>query len=125
MINKYKYTLLLSLIILYLSLKDANELNKVQFLDIPNFDKFVHFCMYFALMSVAIFETRKSPGRSPSLLLLALYPFLFGVIMEILQKTITTTRSASIFDVIFNTIGILISVLIWILILRGYKKKIK
>ena len=125
MIKRYKYTLILSLIIMYLSLKNAEEFNKVQFLNnIPHFDKFVHFCMYFALMSVAVFESHKSARKSPSIFLLALYPFLYGVIMEILQIALTTTRGASIFDVIFNTIGIFISVLIWMFILRGFRKKL-
>ncbi|HUX96011.1 MAG TPA: VanZ family protein [Bacteroidales bacterium] len=125
MIKRYKYTILLSLVILYLSLKNADELNKVQFLNIPHFDKFAHFCMYFALMIVAIFESRKSLIGNRPLLLLAIYPFLYGVLMEILQEILTTTRNASIYDVIFNTLGIFISVLVWMLIMRVYREKIR
>lgn len=123
MIKRYKFTVLLSLVILYLSLKNADELNKVQFLNIPHFDKFAHFCMYFALTSVLIFETRKPSIGKRILLLLASYPFFFGIIMEVLQQTLTTTRNASIFDVLFNTIGIILSVLVWRLILRSYTGK--
>ena len=115
MIIKYKYSLVLSLVILYLSLKNASDFNSVQFFQIPYFDKFVHFCMYFALMSVIIFETVTS-SVSRSLYLIALYPFLYGVLMEVLQGTVTTSRSSSIYDALFNTVGIIASLLVWLTI---------
>jgi len=115
MIIKYKYSLVLSLVILYLSLKNSSDFNTVQFFQIPYFDKFVHFCMYFALMSVIIYETVKS-SVSRSLYLIALYPFFYGVLMEVLQGAVTTTRSSSIYDAMFNTVGIIASMLVWLTI---------
>jgi len=125
MIKRYKYSLLLSLIILYLSLKNADELNKVQFLNIPNFDKIVHLSMYFVLMSLIIFETRKTALKIHSLLLLALFPFFYGILLEILQATITTTRNGSIYDAIFNTLGIILSIAFWFVIRSVYREKFR
>lgn len=125
MIKRYKFSLLLSLIILYLSLKNADELNKVQFLNIPHFDKIAHLCMYFALTSLIIFETGKAALKIRSLLLLALYPFLYGILLEILQATVTTTRNASLYDAIFNTLGIIVSVAFWFAIRSFYSEKIR
>ena len=125
MIKRYKFSLLLSLVILYLSLKNAEELNEVQFLDIPYFDKLVHFCMYFALMSVILFETRKTAPKFNSLLLLALIPFLYGILLEILQATVTTTRNGNIYDAIFNTLGIILSLALWFVIRSFYRAKIR
>jgi VanZ family protein len=125
MINRYKYSLALSLVILYLSLKNADDLNRVPFLNIPHFDKFAHTCMYFALMSAIIYETRRSGLKMSHLLILAIIPFLYGIMMEILQATLTTTRTGSPYDVIFNTLGILISIFAWKIIKRIYKEKLK
>jgi VanZ family protein len=125
MINRYRFSLILSLLILYLSLKNANELNKVQFLNIPNFDKFAHFCMYFTLMSTIFLESRKSVIRRSSVFLITILPFLYGVVMEVLQATLTTTRTASLYDVIFNTLGILASLFIWLLIHSVYKENFR
>jgi len=125
MIKRYKFSLLLSLIILYLSLKNADELNKVQFFNIPNFDKIAHLCMYFALMSLIIFETRKKTLKIHSLLLLALFPFFYGILLEILQSTVTTTRTGSLYDAIFNTLGIIFSVAFWLVIRSFYSDKIR
>ena len=116
MIKRFKFSLFLSLVILYLSLKSADELNKVQFLNIDHFDKIVHFSMYFALMSVILFESRKTALKINSILLLALYPFLYGILLEILQATVTTTRYGSIYDAIFNTLGIILSIAFWYVI---------
>jgi len=111
--------------IFYLSLKNADELNKVQFLNIPHFDKIAHFSMYFVLMLVIIFETRNSAIKIGSLLLLSIIPFLYGIFLEILQSTITTTRNGNAYDVIFNSLGIILSILFWLTIRSVYKKKFR
>ena len=86
-------------------------------------DKIVHLCMYFGFMSVLIFETFIIAKKRYSLLVLALIPFFCGIIMEVLQGLLTTTRSASVADAIFNTLGILISVYLWLIIRLIYYEK--
>jgi len=125
MIKRYKFSLLLSLIILYLSLKNADELNKVQFLNIPHFDKIAHLCIYFALMSLIIFESRRAELKIHSVFLLALYPFLYGILLEILQATVTSTRSGSIYDAVFNTLGIILAIPFWLVIRSFYRDKFR
>jgi len=125
MIKKYKYSLLLMLIILFLSLKNAGELNKIQFLNIPHFDKIAHFCMYFALMSVILFESGKAAMKNHSFMVRALFPFFYGILMEILQSTLTTTRNGNPYDVIFNTLGIILSIAFWLVIRSVYKEKFR
>jgi VanZ family protein len=125
MIKRYKYSLVLSLLILYLSLKNANDLNKIRIFNLPHFDKFAHFCMYFTLMASIILETRKASIGNRSYFFLSLYPFFYGIIMEILQGTLTSTRTASFYDVLFNTLGIIMSVLLWFLFRLVYKVKVR
>jgi VanZ family protein len=122
MIKRYKYSLLLSLVILYLSLKSADELNNVPFLNIPHFDKIAHLCMYFAFMSVVILETGKAAVKLRSLMFIAILPFFYGILMEVLQSTLTLTRYGSLNDVIFNTLGILLAILLRKVILYVYSK---
>lgn len=125
MIKKYKYSLLLMLIILYLSLKNADELSKIQFLNIPHFDKIAHFCMYFAFMSAILFESRKVAVKNHSFVVMSLFPFFYGILMEILQSTLTTTRNGSPYDVIFNTLGIILSIAIWLVIRSFYTDRFR
>jgi len=58
-------------------------------------------------------------------MLLAVIPFIYGILIEVLQATVTTTRSGSFFDAVFNILGIFLSILGWIIIRRVYREKIR
>jgi VanZ family protein len=70
--------------------------------------------MYFGLMSIIIFENRKTLKSRSQLFLTALIPLFYGILMEILQVILTSTRSGSFYDAIFNLTGILFSLLMWL-----------
>jgi VanZ family protein len=125
MIKKNKFSILVALIILYLSLANADTFNKVPLFNIPNLDKIVHLGMYFGFMSVIIFENRTSIKKGVHLFLLALIPLFYGILMEVFQETLTTTRNGSIYDVIFNSAGILISLILWLWIKPFMKEQVR
>lgn len=125
MVKKNKFSILVALIILYLSLASEQTFENVPSFNIPGFDKIVHFSMYFGLMSVIILENRKLMKGNRNLFLMALIPFSFGVLMEILQATLTITRTGSIFDAMANLAGVIASVLLWLLIKPYIKEKIR
>lgn len=114
MLKKNIFSILVALLIMYLSLTSSDTFNKVSFFNISFLDKIVHFGMYFVLMSVIIFENRKTFKNTGHLFLIALIPLFYGVLMEILQSTLTVSRSGSFYDVIFNSAGILASLLLWL-----------
>jgi VanZ family protein len=123
MIQKNIYSILVASIIMYLSLTSAHTFDKIPLINIPEIDKIVHFVMYFSLMSVIILEHRKTIKSNSRLFLTGLIPLLYGILIEVLQATVTTTRSASVYDALANTAGIFASVLIWLWI-RPFKKEI-
>jgi len=112
MIKKNKFSILVALLIMYLSLTSSDTFQKVSFINIPFIDKIVHFGMYFVLMSAIIFENRKTLISIRHLFLISIIPLVFGILMEILQSVLTVSRSGSFYDVIFNSAGILISILL-------------
>jgi VanZ family protein len=114
MLKRNILSIIVSLFIMYLSLSSADTFNAVSFFNFPFFDKIVHFGMYFGLMSVIIFENRKRIKSTPQLFLTGLIPLSYGILMEILQATITSTRSGSVYDALFNSFGILVSILLWL-----------
>jgi len=116
MIRKNIFSIIVALIIMYLSLADSDSFDNVFFADIPYFDKIVHFLMYAGLMSVIILENRKEISGNLKLFTIALIPLTYGILMEILQLTVTSGRSANIYDIIFNSAGIITSALLWLLI---------
>ena len=114
-----------ALIILYLSLASAKTFDNVPLIKIPYFDKVVHFGMYFFLMSVMIAENRKKIKATSHLFLVALIPAFYGFLMEILQLTVTRTRSGDIIDFLADAAGILASLLIWLLIRQHLKESFR
>ena len=85
---------------------------KTQLDEISNFDKFVHFCMYFTLSSVIWIEflrayrNRKAP-MARGLVGAMVFPIVYSGVVELLQAYATTTRSGDWAVFIFNTLGAL------------------
>ncbi len=125
MIFKNKFSIIIALIIVYLSLANSHTFDKVSFLDFPYTDKLVHFSMYFGFMSAIIFENRNKIRSKGHLFLVAIIPLSFGILMEILQALITLTRSGSFYDVLANMAGILVSLLIWLTIKPNINQTIR
>jgi VanZ family protein len=125
MIKKNILSIIVALVIMYLSLANSHTFDKVTFFNFPGADKIVHFCMYFGFMSVIIFENRKTIKSTGQLLLIALIPFFYGILMEILQSTLTTTRCGDINDALANSVGIIVSLLLWLLIKPHIKETIR
>jgi VanZ family protein len=116
MIKKNKFSILGAMIIMYLSLTSSHAFDKVSFITIPHIDKIVHFGMYFGLMSAIILENRKTLYKAGHLFLIGLIPFFYGVVLEIIQSTLTFTRTGSFYDALFNCAGILVSISGWLAI---------
>ncbi len=114
MLKKNKFSIVSALVIMYLSLASSQSFDKVAFITFPHIDKIVHFGMYFVLMSVIILENRKTIYKTGHLFLIGLIPLLYGIILEIMQSTLTLTRTGSFYDALFNCAGILVSILLWL-----------
>lgn len=126
MLKRYRYSLIVSVIICCLSLKSSAEFNRVNIFWFQHIDKIGHLCMYFGFMSVLVFETFiTGVNRKHNIIKLALIPFVFGIAMELLQGLLTTTRSASVYDILFNTLGILLSVVLWLTVKNVYGGRFK
>jgi VanZ family protein len=115
MIRKNLFSILVSLLLLYLSLAKSGQFEKIQLAKIPNIDKIVHFGMYFTLMSVLILEHRKILKNNWNLFLLALIPLSYGILMEILQFMLTTTRSGDFYDAMADAAGVFAAALLWLI----------
>lgn len=123
MVKKYKFSFLVALVILYLSLANSHTFDKVPAFNIPHFDKMVHFAMYFGLTLMIIIESRKSIRGLRHLLTICLIPLFFGILIEIMQYSLTSTRSANFYDGVADFTGILVAVMIFYFI-KPLKKEI-
>lgn len=112
-INLHK-TLIISLLITFLSLANFNDLSKPTVLLFPGADKMVHFIMYFTLSLVFMLECYYKSLIQPKktkLILINLIPLLMSITFELIQEYLTTSRTGSFYDELFNILGILVAIL--------------
>ena len=112
MIKKNILSILVTLLIIYLSLAPSDDFDKLS-INIAYIDKFIHFMMYLTLMSVIIFENRKKIKDFRPLFLLAVFPLTLGIALEIFQMLLGFGRTGSIYDVFANITGVIVSGLLW------------
>jgi VanZ family protein len=113
LLKKNILSIFTALVILYLSLAPASTFSKVGDFGIPHIDKVVHICMYFGLMIVLLFENRLILKNNRSMIILSLIPLSYGILMELLQSWLTTTRTGDVKDALFDLAGILIAIIAW------------
>ena len=90
------------------SLYSFEEVHVSRF-NIPHADKIAHFTFYFiACILGTLFLRERSLGQIPltkAILLMILGTTCFGILMEILQYSLTVDRMGDVLDGIVNTIG--------------------
>lgn len=77
-------------------------------------DKIFHFLAYSVLTLVwfsALFFQFKNK-KTKAILYAAIFSVIFGIIVEVLQGSVTASRHSDVYDAIANTLGVLITVLI-------------
>lgn len=116
--NAYFISFALTAIIIYLSLSSLKNLP----VKISVSDKFLHSLAYVTLTLSWLFAIKKSHQEIRSKLLIAAAIFIFGVTLEILQETITENRAMDYYDVIANTVGILLALSSFSYLLKVYKR---
>ncbi len=118
MLKNNIFSLLTAIVILFLSLADLSSY-KVPEVKFPGFDKLVHAGMYFGLMLVMIIENGHLGSRGVKMLQLALIPAAYGALLEVLQSTVTVSRTGTVADFLFDLAGIVLAVIavrIWKLV---------
>ncbi|MEX0312734.1 MAG: VanZ family protein [Allomuricauda sp.] len=85
-------------------------------INIPYLDKITHF-MFYLIFSIlgCLFLRERTKGNltlGKSTILIGFVAVFYGMLMEVLQYTLTTDRMAEFGDVIANTIGAIVGVIL-------------
>lgn len=89
---------------------------------VHNFDKIIHFGAYFVLALSWLLSFKINEESKKTTLLIAFLVFVYGIIIEVLQGTLTDYRQVDIYDIIANFIGIVVAFLFFSLVFQ--KKKL-
>ena len=77
--------------------------------EIPHLDKFVHFIFYFVVAVLgSMFIREQTLGKKAlinALLISFLFAVIYGIIIEVIQSSLTSERSGDIYDVLANSMG--------------------
>jgi VanZ family protein len=107
--------------ILVLSISDISSLPKLQ---ISYEDKLYHFVAYFVLNSIWLIALLKKNGyQLRNILLIPFSIVVFGIIIEIIQGSLTDSRAFDIFDILANSIAVVVSFFCFMLVKKSFLKK--
>ena len=94
-----------------LSLMPANDLPHIAVF--KEFDKVVHICMYLGLSFMACWSLDIDRKKMSPIYLLLTLVFMYGVLMEILQRTMHNGRSFDFRDMVANLTGAIVGLMLY------------
>ncbi len=110
-IKQYYKSIIIGLLILWLSLSGSKSLIPGRMLNIPYLDKMGHFVMYMFFSAILLLDSCRWQTNRNLRYIFLLIPLFFGALMEMLQMT-TTTRKAEFMDMTANIGGIVAGILL-------------
>lgn len=112
-----KWAFIWALIILILCGIPGTSIPHSSFLEILEFDKFVHAGMFFVLMTLTlngfIKQTSVNFIKNNALICALAICVLYGALTEVLQGAIFVERSPSLLDFIANTFGCIMAIIVF------------
>jgi VanZ family protein len=83
-------------------------------ISIPYFDKAVHALLYFLFVFVwlAYFKSSKKATKG-IYVLVSVALFIYGIVIEVLQGSFVATRTYDNWDIVANTAGIVIGIIVF------------
>ncbi len=111
-IKQYYKSIIIGILILWLSLSGSKSLIPGKMLGIPYIDKMGHFAMYTFFSGVLLLDSCRWRTSRHFRYAVLLLPLIFGALMEILQMTLTTSRKAETLDLVANITGVSAGILL-------------
>jgi VanZ family protein len=121
-IKQYYKSIIIGILILWLSLSGSKSLIPGKMLGIPYIDKMGHFTMYTIFSGVLLLDSCRWRTSRHFRYAVLLFPLLFGALMEILQMTLTTSRKAETLDLAANITGVSAGILLAHITLKILKR---
>lgn len=121
LLNYWK-SIIWTIVILMATTIPSNSIPKDLLLNIPHFDKLVHFGLFFILATFLLSESnklRKQEGLTRYAILVAIIvSTIYGLIIELVQYLFLPSRSGSLYDFVANVLGALAAIAAYRLVNR-------
>lgn len=106
--NAYVIAITFTIFLTVISLVSFSGIKTIP-IKIANFDKIVHFTLYFVLTLTWFFATQHQFKTIKEKFILITALIGYGIIIEALQDGITTDRQADFYDILANAAGVLVA----------------
>ena len=123
-IKRYYRSVLIGILILWLSLSGGQSLIPGDFLTIPYVDKIGHFFMYALFSGMLLLDSCLWQSDRSVRYVVLVIPVAFGALMEVLQFLLTKSRQAEALDLAADILGIGAGI-VGALLVRQILKKIR
>ncbi len=110
--SAYTLAITLTIFITITSLVSLKIMKSIS-IGISNFDKIVHFALHFLLALSWFFATQKNIVKRKTKTILIIGLISYGIIIEALQDGMTTHRQADFYDILANSIGVLLAAILF------------
>jgi VanZ family protein len=123
-IKQYYKSIIIGLLIIWLSLSGSKSLVPGRMLNIPYVDKLGHFTMYAFFSAMLLLDSCRWHSSRHLRYIILLIPLSFGALMELMQMAFTTSRKAEILDLLANVGGVAAGIVlthITLKILAGFR----
>ena len=94
---------------IFIALISLVSLKGVHLLKASNSDKIGHILAYFILCLSWLNALKNFPPRKNRKYLLIFFLVSYGIILEVLQDVLTTYRQADLYDIIANSMGVILA----------------
>jgi len=116
-VKSYWKSILCIIFIFSLSALPHNDIPRTKLDDVPEFDKFVHFCMYLAVTYLLLFDNRFQSHneflKRNALIVSISFSIVYGGLLEATQSFVTTSRAFNIYDFLANVVGIIAAIILY------------
>ncbi len=110
--NLWQLSLVWALVIFVLCATPGQYIPSFTWLDLLSFDKFVHASMFFILSTLLLMLVQKEQLKNYYNFLFLNISVLYGISLEIMQATVFVNRSADKNDMIANSFGCIMALLL-------------
>lgn len=117
--NALTLAILATILIGVMSLSAVPKLNIG--LGIKSGDKYLHFIAYFGLSTIWYIALKDKIQKRLYNFFVPLALIFYGIILEGLQSGITTYRTGDIYDALANTVGVIVSLVVFKRIIKWYR----
>lgn len=121
-IKQYYKSIIIGLLIAWLSLSGSKSIIPGRMLNIPYIDKMGHFAMYAFFSAMLLLDSCRWHSSRHLRYIILLIPVFFGALMEIMQMALTTSRKAETFDLIANIGGVTAGIVLAHIVLKIIEK---